>query len=49
MKIHFEKAKSVKERAGYFVRRSANIKQWIISEAVDTELKKPVKIAFMKE
>ena len=49
MKIHFEKAKSVKERAGYFVRRKANVKQWIISEAVDSELKKPVKIAFMKE
>ena len=32
MKIHFEKAKSVKERAGYFVRRTANVKQWIISE-----------------
>ena len=49
MKIHFENAKSVKERAGYFVRRKANVKQWIISEAVDSELKKPVKIAFMKE
>ena len=49
IKIHFKKAKSVKERAGYFVRRGANITQWIISEAVDTEMKKPVKIAFMKE
>ena len=49
MKIHFEKAKSVKERAGYFVRRTANVQQWIISEAVDTELKKPAKITFMKE
>ena len=39
----------VKERAGYFVRRTANVKQWIISEAVDSELKKPAKIAFMKE
>ena len=49
MKIHFEKAKSVKERAGYFFRRTGNVKQWIISEAVDTELKKPAKITFMKE
>ena len=47
MKLMFAKYKSSLDREGHFIRRSQNVKDFTVSESVDSYANKPRKIPFM--
>ena len=49
LSAYFKQYKRQSSRGGHFVRRSSNIKPYMVSEAVDTLMKKPAKLPVMLE
>ena len=49
MRAYISQYKMQSNREGHFVRRNENIKPYLVSEAVDTLMKKPAKLPVMLE
>ena len=49
MKSYWKASKSLANQDGHFIRRSQNVKTYLISESVDAQLKKPAKLSVMMD